>query len=179
MKKYYSKISLIILLVISCNSKEENIKIPIKYDFNNLKLHLNSSINAPESKIDWRWDYMSSNNGIPDSIGVEHYFNINQPSFKYLYEETLPSISIKTDKNLIKEFYIVTIFHLEDSLIQTKKEVLNNLSRYGLLKEEGVIEKLIEKNSYKKEYENYFEEISFKINLKTYSRLNYKIYTKK
>lgn len=79
---------------------------PINYDFKKLRLQLNTSIDDTTSNITWKWDYMNSDNGMPDTTGIDHYMNINQPVFSFNGETTLPSLSITTDKKIIKTIFL-------------------------------------------------------------------------
>jgi len=121
-------------LILACNNSNDYSNqqltkdaelIPIRYNFENLGLYLNASLNEISSKEDWRWDYMTSNNGVPDTIGIDYYMNHSQDLFRFNDETTLPSLSIKTEQNKIIEFSSTVIFHLPNR----KKETIASLVR--------------------------------------------------
>jgi hypothetical protein len=155
----YRKTAILIYLLIflnsilSCNKSgpSENKKIilcPINYKFKELKLFLNSNINNRTSQNFWSWDYMNSNNPGPDSSGYDYYMNHSQQVFRFNNQETLPSLSIKTYKNMIVQFSATVIFDASNSNKQTISTLLNSLKTFDLLKDEKVKNILLEKRFY-------------------------------
>ncbi|MCB0706738.1 MAG: hypothetical protein KDC34_15590 [Saprospiraceae bacterium] len=118
--------------------------IPVNYDFANLGLYLNASINDTLSAIEWRWDYLTSENGMPDTTGNEYYMNISQPVFSFNGETTLPALSIKTDKNRIIEFSVTVIFHLPNEESNSVFAVMDSLKTFDLFENENVKREIIE-----------------------------------
>ncbi|MCH2232187.1 MAG: hypothetical protein MK105_17765 [Crocinitomicaceae bacterium] len=166
--------------ITSINETEEFQLIPVNYDFKNLNIRLNTLLDDSLTNIEWRWDYMNSPNSMPDSNGQDNFMNINQESFKFNNEETLPSIGIKTLKKRIKEFSVTTIFSLQDTSKTEIERVLNELSKYDLLKTDSIKMQLVHENSFVITYDDYIEELKFEladIN-DGYSRLKYSIKTK-
>ena len=102
-------ILLVGLLTTSTNCQNDNEvtttvhsdRIKINYDFENLRLFLNSTVTETKSRIDWKWDHMNSRNGSPDTTSIEYFENRDQPYFKFDDQVTLPALSIVTDKNKI------------------------------------------------------------------------------
>jgi len=164
----------------SINETEEFQLIPVNYDFKNLNIRLNTLLDDSLTNIEWRWDYMNSPNSMPDSNGQDSYMNINQESFKFDDEETLPSIGIKTLKNRIKEFSVTTIFSLQDTSKTEIERVLNELSKYDLLKTDSIKMQLVQENSFVITYDDHIEELKFELADINggYSRLKYSIKTK-
>lgn len=150
---------------------------PINYDFNNLVLKLNSSINDTTSHIDWRWDYMNSNNAMPDTAGIDHYMNYNQPLFSFNSETTLPSLSITTDRKRIKRFSSTIIFHLENKKSESIEKLLDSLTTIDILKDEKVRQSILQKHKYKAIYDNYSETVELQMtdNEYGYDRIIYEI----
>lgn len=149
--------------------------IPINYDFENLNLHLNSSINDSSSTVDWRWDHMNSSNSMPDSIGKDCYMNHDQESFVFHGEETLPALSVNTDRNIIEEFSVTTIFSLEDTTSEKVEEVLSELIKYDLLENDSIKSQLIQNKKFESVNNNYEEELLLEFSdiEYGYSRLTY------
>ncbi len=192
MGKIFPYISILALVIlISCsrmNSRENqndaqeylektNDLVPINYDYGNLNLHLNASINDAKSKIDWRWDYLSSNNATPDSIGMEQYMNISQPAFSYNGETTLPSLSIITNRNKIIDFSVTVLFYLPDHEQMTIESLLDSLITFNLFKNEMVRTEIVEKRKYHTLSETVEEKIILKLSQEQYEydRITYRI----
>lgn len=151
--------------------------IPIKYDFDNLNLYLNSSVEDTSSKIEWRWDHMNSNNGMPDSTGIEYYENRSQPVFFFNGETTLPALSIKTDKNKIIEFSVTVIFNLPDREQKTITCLMDSLRAFNLLDDEIVRMRIIETGKYMKSSDTAEEEVTLELKEHKYGydRMTYSI----
>ncbi len=158
MKQYFP---LLFLLLFCCNGSLEKKEIepnelssstlpliPIAYDFDHLALHLNTSINDTTSGLTWRWDYMTSENSLPDSTGIDYYMNLSQPSFRFDGETTLPSLSVKTYKNKIKAFSVTTLVTLPDQKEESINRMFDSLKRYDLLNEPSVRESLLAEGEY-------------------------------
>ena len=178
-------LSLIYLIVfISCHdsgnheaeySKENTLHetavlIPIPYDFKNLNLHLNSSI-YDNPNIEWRWDYMNSENAMPDSTGIDYYMNLSQPVFSFNGETSLPSISVQTDCDRIIQFSVTTIFHLESSDIANITALMDSLSTIDLFKNESVRQEIMQARHYKKRTDSFEEEITLELNQQFFCKL--------
>lgn len=151
--------------------------VPINYDFDNLRLKLNSSIDDITSNIDWRWDYMNSDNGMPDTTGIDHYMNHNQPLFSFNGETTLPSLSITTDRKKIKRFSSTIIFHLENEQSESIDKLLDSLTTIDILQDEKVRQSVVKKHKYKTISENYVETVELQISDEEYGydRITYEI----
>lgn len=183
--------SLILTFLIGCSNVKEKVgkensnkpdtqgilTTPINYDFENLGLQLNGSIDNAASKVDWKWDYMNSDKGMPDSTGIDHYMNLNQPVFAFNGETTLPSLSITTDKKHIQRFSSTIIFHLENEKPESIGELLDSLTTIDLLQDEKVRQAVVEKGRYQATYDNYVETIELQISDKEYGydRITYEI----
>lgn len=167
---------LVFVILTSCNKKELPL-IPIQYDFNNLKHKLNTSISDSIYNGFWRWDYMSSNNSMPDSTGIDYFMNIRQPDFIYNGERTLPCLSIKTNKNRIIEFSATIIFRLKDTKAKSIQDLLDSLTSFDLLKNKQIRQTIIENCIYKNVAPNFEETIELDISEKEYGydRIRYKI----
>lgn len=150
---------------------------PINYDFENLGLQLNGSIDDEASKVDWKWDYMNSDKGMPDSTGIDHYLNLSQPLFSFNGETTLPSLSITTYKKRIKRFSSTIIFHLENERAESIGELLDSLTIIDLLQDEKVRRAVVEKGRYQATYDHYVETIELQISEEEYGydRITYEI----
>ncbi len=150
---------------------------PINYDFNNLKLRLNSAVDDTTSNIEWRWDYLNSDNGAPDLTGVDHFMNISQPVFSYHGESTLPSLSITTDRKKITRFSATIIFHLENEKPESIENLLDSLAVIDLLKEVKVRQSIIDRHDFKVAYDNFEETIELQIaeDEYGYDRITYEI----
>jgi hypothetical protein len=173
----------------SCIEKSSNINvgnkgteqldllIPIQYDFDDLKLTLNSSISDSVSDLFWRWDYMNSDNGGPDSTGIDYFMNINQPEFLYNGEATLPCLSIKTNKNRIIEFSATVLFNIADKKSESIKNVLDSLTAFDLLNDPKIKQSIIDHGVFKSNKTNYEEMIEVKIADQDYEydRITYEI----
>ncbi len=176
------KISLIILITILSSCREDGsnsargehsienelLLTPIHYDYENLKLTLNASISDSISSGFWRWDYMSADKGRPDSTGIDYYVNYEQPSFSYNGEETLPALSIKTNKNKIVEFSVTVIFNLIDHKHESIKNLLDSLTRFDLLRNAKIKQSIIEKGIYKSSNATFEETIELKVSQEEY-----------
>lgn len=162
---------------ISCLSVNSDEFIKINYDFKNLKLYLNSSINDSTSKLHWNWSYLISDNTAgPDKNGLEYYHNHEQqPIFKFNDEETLPSLSIKTCNNKIILFGVTIIFHLENK--DDIPKLLNSLTNIDLLNNQNIRQKIIEKGKYELIKSNFKErlELIFAKKEHQYDRIEYSI----
>ena len=191
-KTYYIIFSIFLLsILVSCSEladRNESIvfneiriegspSIKINYDFDKLRLHLNTSIDDPTSKVEWRWDYLNSDNGAPDTIGIDHYMNLSQSLFSYNDETTLPSLSVSTDRNKIKRFSSTIIFNLEDRNSASINNLLDSLSIMDLLKEDKVRHSIIDNHKYQASYDNYEESIELKLSEEEYGydRITYEI----
>lgn len=175
---------ILLTILMSCDSKENTSSDKIKhndiftsqinYDFENLGIRLNSSIDDTSSNIDWRWDYMNSDNGAPDTTGIDHYMNHNQPVFLFNGEATLPSLSITTDRKKIKRFSSTIIFHLEN--VESIDKLLDSLTTIDILKDNQVRQSIMEKHEYRAIYKNYIETIELQISDEEYyDRITYEI----
>ena len=142
--------------------------IRINYDYENLGLNLNASITDPSSKIEWRWDYMNSDNRMPDSTGIDHYMNISQPVFSFNEETTLPSLFIKTDKNKIIEFSVTIIFHLPKTDKRTLESLMDQLTTFDLFNEESIRTEIINNGEYQKKRELFEEKITLSLRKEEY-----------
>jgi len=161
--------------------KQEKLpKVPINYDFDNLSMHLNGHINETRDKIDWRWDHMNSEDRILDSTGIDYFENRKQPLFKFNGEQTLPVISITTNKNRIIEFSTTTIFRLQNIEKSTIRSVMDSLTPFDLLKDESIREEILNKSEYKVSRDYYEEEIILNIRDVEYGydRMTYSIMKK-
>ncbi len=154
--------------------------IPINYDFINLKLYLNSSIDDSLVNIQWRWDPMNAQSGMPDSLGKDCYMNIDQKTFKFNNGVTLPSLFVRTERNKIRNFSVTTIFDLRDTTSTGVKEVLDELVKYDLLKIESVKSQLINDKCFHFDNVDYEEklELEFSDTEYGYSNLTYTIKSK-
>ncbi|GEM_PF-5566663 len=141
------------------SEKKETVLIPINYNFNSLKLHLNSDFDAPSSPIDWRWDYMNSNNGMPDTNGIDQYMNIDQALFSFNTAKTLPTLGITTNQKKIIQFSSTTIFYLADHSEESIKNVLDSLSNFDLLRDAKIQQSIIQNSLYFSSYPDYEEMI--------------------
>ncbi len=152
----------------------------IHYDFDNLKLYLNSSISNSNSDGFWRWDYMNSDNGGPDSIGVDYFMNISQPVFSYNQEETLPCLSIKTNKNKIIEFSVTVIFNLTDNKPESIRDLLDSLTKFDLCQDEKIKQSIIDHGIYKDLNTDFEETIELVISQEKYGydRITYEVKNK-
>ncbi|MFT5253359.1 MAG: hypothetical protein ACI87N_002392 [Flavobacteriales bacterium] len=150
---------------------------PINYDYDNLRLRLNSSIDDTASNIDWRWDNMNSDNGIPDTTGIDHYMNISQPVFSFNGEATLPSLSITTDRKKITRFSSTIIFHLENEKSESIENLLDSLAIIKLLRDTKIRQSVISNHNYTATYENFEETIELQISEDEYGydRITYEI----
>jgi hypothetical protein len=182
---------LILTILTSCNDskektgKDDSDKVnsrdiftnPINYDFDNLGLKLNSSIDDTTSNVDWRWDYMNSDNGMPDTTGIDHYMGHNQPVFSFNGETTLPSLSITTDRKKIKRFSSTIIFHLENEKSESIDKLLDSLTTIDILKDEKVRQSILKKHKYKAIYDYYTETVELQISDEEYGydRITYEI----
>ena len=110
---------IILVTVISCSKNVDHLT-PIRYDYDHLKLTLNSSLSDSINDL-WRWDYMTSNNSIPDTIGVDHFMNISQETFSYDGQETQPFLGVTTFNNRITEFSATIIFKLFKNIAKHSK----------------------------------------------------------
>ncbi len=137
-------ISIIILLIITSCSNNIGQLTPIRYDYDHLKLTLNSSLSDAINDL-WRWDYMTSNNSSPDTIGVDHYMNISQETFLYDGQKTQPFLGITTSNNRITEFSATVIFKLDDTEKKTINRLLDSLTMFDILKDTKAREAIIEK----------------------------------
>jgi hypothetical protein len=162
---------------ITCLSVKSDEFIKINYDFKNLKLYLNSSINDSTSKLNWNWSYLiSDNNAGPDKNGLEYYHNHEQQLiFKFNDEETLPSLGIKTCNNKIISFGVTIIFHLENK--DDIPKLLNSLTKIDLLNNPNIRQKIIEKGKYELINSNYKERLELILAKKEhqYDRIEYGI----
>ena len=138
-----------ILFLIACKKDQKQELIPVNYDFDTLNIHLNESIKNNASKVEWKWDHMSSDTGAPDSLGVDYYMNIDQPSFFYNGEETLPSLSVTTERNKIIDFSATIIFRLDNNNPNSIQELFEELDMFDLLKNEKVKQAIIDDKVYK------------------------------
>lgn len=195
MKRINTKIliiSLILLVILSsCNenstkshselntSEREVSLVPIRYDYENLKLELNSSISDSVSDEFWRWDYMNSDNGGPDSTGVDYYMNYDQASFFFNGEETLPALYIKTNRNIIIQFSATIIFNLPDHTPKSINSLLDSLITFDLLQDPKVRQSIIDCGSYKNINSDFKETIELLISEEEYGydRITYSIKT--
>lgn len=182
---------LILLLLSACGktplpSKKSSVHheevaslIPIHYDYENLKLHLNASISGSDSKVVWKWDYMNSDNGYPDTVGVDFFKNHSQPSFSYQGEKTLPSLAIKTERSRIVEFSVTVIFNLEDEGDETLENLLKSLTTFDLLNNENVRQSILESRFYNNVNSQFEErlELTLSEDVHGYDRMIYSIKT--
>ncbi|MBR9917498.1 hypothetical protein GYB29_07420 [bacterium] len=189
--KIITILSIVLTLLTSCGdlnekaveiqSDEHNSRVifttPINYDYDNLRLRLNSSIDDSISNIEWRWDYMNSDNGMPDTTGIDHYMNINQPVFSFNGETTLPSLSITTDKKRITRFSSTIIFNLKDEKPESIKTLLDSLSIIDLLEDKKVRQSILNDHIYKTTNDNFEETIELQISEEEYGydRITYEI----
>lgn len=143
----------LLLILVGCNGKslsnaegvdrdvfpQESLPlIRIPYDFDRLNLHLNSNFKDSNSRVDWAWNYMDSDNSYPDDSGIEHYQNFDQESFWFRGCETLPALFITTDKGRIIEFSAGTILCLSEDEFGLKDEILDSLICYELLQNDEI-----------------------------------------
>jgi hypothetical protein len=189
MKTKYTTIILIVLsLLTSCGDLKEKTQsekeqprntyvTPINYDFDNLRLSLNSEIDDSISNIEWKWDYMNSNNGMPDTTGIDHYMNINQPVFSFNGETTLPSLSITTDRKRITRFSATIIFHLENEKPESIGKLLDSLTTIDILQNEKVRQSIVNNYKYKVKYADFEESVELEISKDEYGydRITYEI----
>jgi hypothetical protein len=184
-------LSIFLTILTSCGDLMENterdssdklkskdiLTTPINYDFNNLRLRLNSSIDDTTSNIEWRWDYMNSDNGMPDTTGVDHYMNLSQPVFSYNGETTLPSLSITTDRKKITRFSSIIIFHLENGKSESIENLLDSLAVIDLLQDVKVRQSVIDSHNYKATNDNFEETIELQLSEEKYGydRITYEI----
>lgn len=156
--------SLILLLIVtviiatSCINKKDNELIPIRYDYENLKLTLNSSLSDTINDL-WRWDYMSSSNSMPDTIGKDYFMNYSQESFLYDGQETQPFLGITTSNNRITEFSATVIFNLDNIEDKTINKLLDSLTMFDILKDTKAREAIIEKGVFYNTTNNDIEEM--------------------
>jgi hypothetical protein len=136
---------------------------PINYDYANLGLHLNSLIDDPSSKVDWDWDHMNAFYGMPDTTGVDYYRNIQQPTFSFHGETTLPTLSVITNKKRITQFSATIIFHLEKANQESIENLLDSLTTFDLLKNEKIRKSVIDNHRYNMSNDKYEETIELKI----------------
>ena len=182
-------ILLVGLLTTSTNCQNDNEvtttvhsdRIKINYDFENLRLFLNSTVTETKSRIDWKWDHMNSRNGSPDTTSIEYFETRDQPYFKFDDQVTLPALSIVTDKNKIIEFYAATIFTLAKHDKETIIAVIDSLNSYDLLNQTEVQQAILETSRYYRETENFEEELRLDLAEEEYeySRMSYEIKIKK
>lgn len=111
---------------------------PVRYEFDRLGIELGVKYYDAPADSFWRWDYMGSPNNGPDSLGREHYMNINRPPFFYNEEETQPAIFIETERNRIVSFSAVVIFMVPDSSDETIADLLDRLVMFDVLREDSV-----------------------------------------
>lgn len=148
----------IAFITTSCINKKEDELVPIRYDYEHLKLTLNSSLSDTINDI-WRWDYMTSINSVPDTIGTDHYMNISQASFLYNGQETLPFLGITTVNNRITEFSATVIFNLENREKETIHKLLDSLTTFDILKDDNVRKAIIDKGVFYNTINTNFEEM--------------------
>jgi len=186
--KFITIISIVLTLLTSCADLTDKIQsekkvapntltIPINYDYENLRLSLNSDIDDSTSNIEWKWDYMNSNNGVPDTTGIDYYMNINQPVFSFNGEATLPSLSITTDKKRITRFSATIIFHLENENSESIGKLIDSLTKIDILKDEKVRQSIVNNHIYKANYDDFEEsiELEFSEDEYGYDRITYEI----
>lgn len=161
---------------------KEDPVVPVNYDFENLQLYLNTSINSSISSSDWRWDHLASENERPDPTGVEYYYYVKEdyPTFLYNNKTTWPSISIKADKNVITACSVKVIFQLPDQKQATIAALLDSLTTFNLLKEEAIKTAIIETGVYRHSSETTIEEIVLELAEAEdeYDRIHYRIKNK-
>jgi len=123
---------------------------------------------------------MNSDNGGPDSTGIDYFMNHNQPVFSYNSEETLPSLSIKTDKNRIIEFSVTVIFHLTDNEAVSIENLLDSLTTFDLLNDEQIRQTIIDENIFRNVNSDFEEMIELKLSEEEYGydRITYEIKNK-
>ena len=168
---------LISITLFSCQNsvqKTDNIAIdelglePINYNFDNLKLQLNSSLSDISNKGFWKWNHMASPNGKPDTLGIEYYKNLKQPSFEFDGEETLPALYALTEKGKLVEFSAIYIFNLPNQEKETKDKLFDKLNSIDLLKNEKVRQEIMENGIYRRETDQVIETIELEISKEKY-----------
>jgi len=160
-------------------NNRDSFTVPINYDFDNLGLKLNSSIDDTTSSVDWRWDYMNSPNGMPDTTGIDYYMNYDLPVFSFNGETTLPAMSITTDRKKIKRFSSTIIFHLENEKPESIYKLLDSLTTIDILQDEKVRQTVVKNHKYKLISDNYVETVELQISDEEYGydRITYEIKT--
>lgn len=123
---------------------------------------------------------MNSENGMPDSTGIEYYMNLSQPVFSFNGETSLPSISIITDHNRIIQFSVTTIFHLESTDIVGVTALMDSLSTIDLFKNEIVRQEMLKTSRFMHSTDSFEEEITLEFGEDEYAfdRLSYRIKSK-
>ncbi len=184
-KKIYLIIPLIVMSVGCTNQaapkNEEKEKtddrIPINYDYKNLKLHLNTPFDDTAANVEWRWDYMTSENGLPDTTGIDHYMNMDEPSFMYNGQETQPALFITTDKKKIIAFSVTVLFNEPDRDPESMLNLLGSLTKFDLLESTDIKQTLVNDRFYNNVQAEYEEEITLTLidELAGYDRITYSI----
>ena len=151
--------------------------VPVNYDFKNYNIRLNSFLNDPLTNIEWRWDYMGSPNGMPDTLGKDCYMNISDDSFVFDGEQTLPFLGVDTYRNKIKSFSATTIFTLTDTSNTEIERLLSHLKKYDSLKTDSVRKHILKDRKYQITNQLYEEKLILKLATDGYSRLSYSIKT--
>ena len=104
-----------------------------------------------DSIIDWRWASENDDDGKIDSIGKDAFYFTEEPIIKYNNSNWLPSLHIKTDKNIITSFTCSVLFELTETkkgAIQFLKIMSKDIQQ---LKQKTIIDSLLQKGFYKKE----------------------------
>jgi hypothetical protein len=114
---------------------------------------------------------------MPDTTGIDHYMNINQPVFSFNGETTLPSLSITTDRKRITRFSATIIFHLENEKPESIGKLLDSLTTIDILQNEKVRQSIVNNYKYKVKYADFEESVELEISKDEYGydRITYEI----
>jgi hypothetical protein len=133
-------------------------KYLVDYKSETYKIFIGENYKLSDQIIDWQWAYLNDPDDKIDSSGKDEFLFLGEPLLKYNKGEWLPSLHIKTNKNIITSFLCSILFDITG---KGKKETMIFLKLLSndikQLKQKKVINSIVEYGVYEKATQNYIE----------------------
>lgn len=134
--------------------------------------------NYKSSKIDWRWNAMSDEDGKLGADGKDAFMYLGEPVIKYNDNEWLVALYITTEKEIITSVTCSVVFALDTEKPNAKADFLKLLNKdITQLQSPTIVNALVTKGIYKISEDGFTEVFSFtKQDHSEYSKFEYKVY---
>ncbi|SIS38163.1 hypothetical protein SAMN05421768_10668 [Chryseobacterium joostei] len=134
--------------------------------------------NYKNSKIDWRWNAMSDEDGHISPKGKDAFMYLGEPVIKYNDNEWLVALYITTEKEIITSVICSVVFALDTEKQNAKADFLKLLNKdITQLQNPTIVKALVTKGIYKTSEDSFTSVFSLtKQDRSEYSTFEYKVY---